>query len=480
MGGVNDLDLFYDEVDDLFYIVDRKITPTLQNVVPRLSLSGTKSVMSNVQISSQISKNIANMVSIAAQGTSGNSRDNVAPLLKWNTGLLDRHIRHKTQVVDTEGDAKVKEKKEKRLTAEDERLQKWVEDYYDYWREFNGDKFFDNGDFNANIVPSLSNYHKRFCQTWVVERYYKNDSDPKPPPGVVPVELSFTTMGIGGIKIGQAFTIEQGLLPQKYATDFGYIITGVSHNIQDSKWTTDIKTQFYNTKKPTQDEIDAYNKYRSAAQEGFKPPIGSGSSTIAGSNVGPILVVEDDPAPIINPSRVGALPYSSSPVAKSLTSRGITNGNLSTADRTSLVFIGEYLGANSRYINPAGKPEYMLHPSAARAWYRWRDEMKAAGIGYSVSSAYRSVAHQSSLGGGSTVASAGNSPHGWAGALDFRNLFSIVGGSGNPQINLTGRKTENYKKLAEIGAKHGWYNPHRLADNSGTDEIWHFEYWGAV
>ena len=48
------------------------------------------------------------------------------------------------------------------------------------------------------------------------------------------------------------------------------------------------------------------------------------------------------------------------------------------------------------------------------------------------------------------------------------------------KVYLKGRKTDAYKKIAEIGVKYGWYNPWRLSDNAGTDEIWHFEYWGPI
>ena len=244
--------------------------------------------MTNVQISSQISQNIGNMVSIAAQGTGGNSKDNVGPLLKWNAGLLDRHIRHKAQD-NTDDNSKVTQKEEKRENPEDKRLKEWIKDYYDYWREFNGDKAWDNGDFNPDLVAAVSTFHKKFCQKYVVEAYYKQEDDPKPPPGVVPVELSFTTMGLGGLKIGQAFQIEQGLLPHKYAEDFGYIITGLSHNIQDSKWTTEVKTQFYSLKPPTPEEIAAFEKSSKAASEGYTETNASGGS------VGPVVVDETPP-----------------------------------------------------------------------------------------------------------------------------------------------------------------------------------------
>ena len=120
----------------------------------------------------------------------------------------------------------------------------------------------------------------------------------------------------------------------------------------------------------------------------------------------------------------------------------------------------------------------MLHPAAAKAWFKWKAEMNQKNIAYRISSAYRSVQHQKGLGSGSGTASPGSSPHGFGGALDFGNLYRIVGGATTAKPNLKGRKTEAYKQIAEIGAKYGWYNPKRLADNYGTDEIWHFEYWG--
>ena len=285
MGGINDLDLFYDDEDDLYYIVDRKITPALRHLIPTLSLSGIKSTMTNVSISSEISKDIGNMISIAAQGTEGNSRDNVSAMLKWNQGCLDRHTRFKAQKSDDSGAKTDQAAVEKRESPEDKRLRKWADDYYDYWREFNGDKWFDNGDFNRGAVAGLSNFHKQYTKTFVTELYCKDEKDPKPVPGVIPVELSFSTMGISGLKIGQAFMIEAGLLPQRYSEDFGYLITGLSHKIENSKWTTDVKTQFYYTKKSTPDEIAAYNKTKKTLSSPATTPSGGGG----GENPGPVV-----------------------------------------------------------------------------------------------------------------------------------------------------------------------------------------------
>jgi len=213
------------------------------------------------------------------------------------------------------------------------------------------------------------------------------------------------------------------------------------------------------------------------------PPGPNGSSYSAPTTI-PTVPPGDDPSPIINPQKIGYTYYSKSRVASLLKARGLVNGQLDLNDPTQLMFIGETKNARKYYINPmTGKPEYMLYPAAALAWFDWRDEMKASGVKYKVSSGYRSYAHQLGLGnqkGASGVAKAGTSPHGFGGALDFSNLYHIVNGKTDPASNLKGRKNQTYIDIASIGAKHGWFNPWRLADNTSMEEIWHFEYWGAA
>lgn len=284
MGGINDLDLFYDEEEDMYFIVDRKVTPSLRNFIPKLSLSGRESTMTNVNISSEISNRIGNMVSIAAQGVGDKSKENIGVLLKWNAGLIDRHIRHKADTSDPAGD----EVKDTRDKPEDARLKSWIKDYYDYWMEFNGENWFDDGDWNRSLVSSLGNYHKRYSQKYVVTTYMKGDSkNPLPPPGTIPIELSFDTIGLGGLKIGQAFMIEPGLLPTNYSEEFGYIITGLDQKINGNKWITSVKTQFYSITPPTAAELE-YFKRQAADTSEFKTPA-SVADPADGGMPGPVV-----------------------------------------------------------------------------------------------------------------------------------------------------------------------------------------------
>ena len=174
---------------------------------------------------------------------------------------------------------------------------------------------------------------------------------------------------------------------------------------------------------------------------------------------------------------MGAQPYSESSVGVSLQQRGKLNGQLDITDTSVLITIGER-GAKVKFY-PDGL--YRLHPAAAKAYLQLKNAAAADNVRWTLSSAYRSKEHQATLGSGSTVAKPGSSPHGFGGAIDIQELYREVGGSGNPAVNKSGKERNNlYKWMSVNGPKFGWYNPYRLADGAGTDEMWHWEYWGGL
>ena len=479
LGGINDLDQYYNEEHDMWYVIDRKKTPTANNqgsLPSMIPLTGLKSTVTNLSISSKISNEIGAQVSIAAQGGGNNYNEDVSTLLQWNRGLIDRTVPIKT--ITQEDFDKETERAEKKATKKLEKTVEWAEEVTDVFDEFSA--FFNDVDYEEEDHNNLKSGHKEYTSKYVLDDYYRDRNDPKPSPGVIPVELSFTTIGIGGLKVGQAFTIEEGVLPAGYSDRFGFILTGLSHDVSGNKWTTSIKTQFYSIRTTPIDECKEVPPPRPTTTASTINPEGINTvDPLTGVTATPEQLNELDPAPKINTGRIGGTSYSASPVAKSLQKQLNFNGLL---DTSNLEFIGETQGAARYYINPkTGKPEYMLHPTAAKAWYGWRDEMKAQGVFYRVTSGYRNSQHQGGLDSG-RAASPGRSPHGWGGALDFGNLYQVVGGSTNLTTNVNGRiQSPDYTKMAEIGKKYGWYNPWRLSNNGGSmDELWHWEYWGTV
>lgn len=460
LGGINDFDVAYDEEENggTFYIVDRNLTPKSPPV--ELTLVGINSIFREVGISSKISNETASQIAIAAQGTTQNYTENVENILKWNPNIIDRIVVTKDVTPRNKKDeAEVKEEEEKNL-------QDWKDGIKDFFTDFEG------GGYKKEELNASKTDHQQYTVENVIR---KPGSGTDAAPGPIPVELSLKLDGIGGIKIASTFRISKGILPDKYNGKFGYIVTGVEHSVNSSNvWETSIASQFY---------LLAQLKQGARQPQTIPPYTAPSPKTETAANYtppGPITPGED-PAPVINPKKVGAVGYNAAPLVANSKANGGKNGLLDQTNPKLLVFIGETSGASRYYKNPAtGQPEYMLHPSAARAWKAWKADMKAAGVAYRMTSGYRSQVHQGGLAPGKTVASPGSSPHGWGGALDFGNLYQIVNGSGDPKRNQDGRKTPIYKQMATLGAKHGWYNPWRLSDVSGTDELWHFEYWGPV
>lgn len=459
LGGINDFDIAYDDEDQggTFYVIDRNLTPETKPPA-ELTLVGVNSIYKEISISSKISNETSSQIAIAAQGTTQNYSENVENMLKWNPGIVDR------VVVTKDVQAKNKDGEEAVKADQEEILQDWKDSIKTFFTDFTG------GGYDKDELEAVKTEHAHYTVENVTRRPASGtDAGPSP----IPVELTLKLDGIGGLRIASTFRISPGLLPDKYNGKFGYIITGVEHTIgTNSVWETSVTTQFY---------LLEQLKQEARQPQVINPTPPPSPKAVGAANYTPPGPVQpgEDPAPIINPKKVGAVGYNASPLVANSKTNGGQNGLLSQTNPKLLVFIGETSGASTYYKNPATKaPEYMLHPAAAKAWKAWKADMKAAGISYRMSSAYRSKVHQGGLKPGSTVASPGSSPHGWGGALDFGNLHGIVNGSGDPTRNKEGRKTPIYKQMATLGAKHGWYNPWRLSDVSGTDELWHFEYWG--
>jgi LAS superfamily LD-carboxypeptidase LdcB len=132
----------------------------------------------------------------------------------------------------------------------------------------------------------------------------------------------------------------------------------------------------------------------------------------------------------------------------------------------------------------------MLHIEAAKMYNKLLAKAKKDGVKWSVSSTYRDYAGQvacyAKYGSGS-AAKPGSSPHGWGLAIDFGEICGVQQNKANElgvnraspaAAKYTRSHSKIYNWLSKNGPTFGWYNPYRLADGTGMDEAWHWEYFG--
>ena len=225
LGEINEFGLHYEEEEFLYYLVDRRLTPNKNNLANSLlNITGLKSTVTNISLSSKLSPNIASMIAISAQASSTDVGQDVENMFRWNQGLEDRIIKERN-VISKE----TLEIKKNRVLNSATQLSRGIQ-------EFNRSK-----NYNVGNIDGLKNVHKEVMQYLVREE--TNRTAQAGPAGIIPFDLDITLDGIGGVKIGQAFTLNEGILPEKYNGVVGFIITGISHVVQNNKWNTDIKAQ---------------------------------------------------------------------------------------------------------------------------------------------------------------------------------------------------------------------------------------------
>lgn len=228
IGYINEFDIHFDEDESQFYIVDRSVVPT--NVNTLIDLVGLNSEVENLSIVSKLSSNLTSAIAISAQaGYSPSAGVDLYNMQKWHEGLGDRHYPKKIA-------GKSFFKSDPKQTA----TKKLKDTLISYVQKTNGSK-----DTNSTYDPDsagLIDIHRQVMNEFV--REYSETGNINPP-GLIPFELSFTTKGISGLKIGQSFTIPDFFLPTRYKNKVAFLVTGIDHKVENSRWTTDIKTQMF-------------------------------------------------------------------------------------------------------------------------------------------------------------------------------------------------------------------------------------------
>ena len=232
LGGVNDLNFHYEDSTFTYYIVDRQVQVE-RSEVPTINVTGLKSTVSQFNFVTKLSPAVTTMAAISAQAGAADVGLEAEALLRWNEGLTDRIIPKKLQNIKDEQDT-VKITTE-RQQAQQERLEKLSTALNSFWR----------GQYIKEQVDTAKINFVQYATTYV--QFYDDEGESSTgnagPAGIIPFEVNIAMDGISGIKIGQAFQINQGVMPNKYYGVIGFIVTGVDHDIQNNRWVTNLKAQ---------------------------------------------------------------------------------------------------------------------------------------------------------------------------------------------------------------------------------------------
>jgi len=223
------VDLFYLENPSPLY-PDAKVKADQKY---QFDLLGLGSICRNVSIQSQIFENQSTIVAIAAQ-----SRANLADVynssqIYLNAGLEDRIALNKWQGL------------------ENEELQGNV-DYVFYQKLFNFMLFArdylvgtlipnrgDGNDYKIKVDTSGQANPSSILRQSMLK--YNSELNFK---ALIPFKLKITLDGIGGIVVGQIFTLKQNVLPKNYYDkQLGFVITQISHKLVKNDWETELDTQ---------------------------------------------------------------------------------------------------------------------------------------------------------------------------------------------------------------------------------------------
>ena len=246
-GMINDFDIYIDEDTDIQYVVDRKLVP--EGTPPTINLFGQKSTARAFNISSKITSDLTTMIAIGASATNTDSSIDAMQMKQWNQGMVDRFLGKK----DFGG--KTDDKFDENLNNQHNFIT--LTEYFGALNQTIGNKDFQKDGsktiaYNPGDENSIASVHKS-----VMNKLYQHSlfKDGLVPAGIIPVQLSFTIDGIGGIKIGETFSVQDKILPERYKdpetgkSRVGFIVKGVNHALDGGSWITEVEALMYHSQK---------------------------------------------------------------------------------------------------------------------------------------------------------------------------------------------------------------------------------------
>ena len=249
IGNVNNFEVHIDPIDSVARIIDLNYVDfnkrkAVYDSAFEIQMSNLSSTVRSYNLQSQIFPEQANLIALGAQlDGSGNQSSQNATLLDFNRNIEDRIMPKKLSStngslntnVNSTNEANSVEIIRKNLSASIEKMSTLFVPNSSSTKA---------GDQVAKPTQ-ISNTEYKAALSSIIRYFQGVTASNTKNRAIIPVKISLTMDGIGGLIIGHLFKIPSDLLPKGYKSDtvggkLLQIVTGISHKVDNGDWTTTI------------------------------------------------------------------------------------------------------------------------------------------------------------------------------------------------------------------------------------------------
>jgi murein DD-endopeptidase MepM/ murein hydrolase activator NlpD len=263
IGNFNVFRLSYNDAGNTYQITDDQIVPPQDKEVmleltadnnATLPLFGKTSIAKSIDIKTEISTKLSNMLAISVNAETGSKSTlstNGDSFGFINTNYVDRYIQNRKEP----SQQKDKETPSDGLKNTAIQFNSAIESFYN------------------SIAPSQQ--YVGMATNYFINKItkIKGNEPPTRASAMIPVSVNFTTDGISGFNMGHAFTLPNELIPYTYSSRIfsgekdhinrvGFVVVGLSHTIENNSWNTAVKANMIFLKDRSMFNLEKDKEYK--------------------------------------------------------------------------------------------------------------------------------------------------------------------------------------------------------------------------
>ena len=225
LGGINDFKLNFVDCSQTLRVVDQNYVPDDVKYL-EMPVFGLKSIAYDYNYSSKISKELASQIVIGSQASQEIKKfpDDILSFNKLNDGVIDRF----TDQIAPPCKEPTPEEEIQALRA--------PQSLFD--QLYNTFSLSSDEPISTGVSNSLINYYNT-----LQIKYINQAGSDEQQTILIPIEMSVTIDGIGGILPYNAFLLPNNRLPKRYRNRVAFIVFSINHKFENNQWLTELRGQ---------------------------------------------------------------------------------------------------------------------------------------------------------------------------------------------------------------------------------------------